>query len=85
MLTIVRIVLLLAAPLVSAADSLREISEQLESVLSALRRVEQRVAELGDNAAELPDVVDEDARAAPPPRPPPAPGDPYDWIPVEED
>ena len=48
-------------------------------------RVEQRVAELGDNAAELPDVVDEDARATPPPRPPPAPGDPYDWIPVEED
>ena len=44
------------------------------------------MAELGDNAAELPDVVDEDAaRAAPPPRPPPAPGDPYDWIPVEED
>ena len=48
-------------------------------------RVEQRVAELGENAAELSDVADEDARAAPPPRPPPAPGDPYDWIPVEED
>ena len=44
-------------------------------------RVEQRVAELGENAAELPDVADEDARAAPPrPR---APDDPYDWIPVE--
>jgi len=43
------------------------------------------VAELGENAAELSDVADEDARAAPPPRPPPAPGDPYDWIPVEED
>ena len=48
-------------------------------------RVEKRVSELGDNAAELPDVADEDARAAPPPRPPPAPDDPYDWIPVEED
>ena len=44
-------------------------------------RAEQRVAELGENAAELPDVADEDARAAPPrPR---APDDPYDWIPVE--
>ena len=55
-------------------------------------RVEQRVTELGEAAAErgapapeLPDVADGDARAAPPPRQPPAPGDPYDWIPVEED
>jgi hypothetical protein len=48
-------------------------------------RVEKRVSELGENAAELSDAADEDARAAPPPRPPPAPGDPYDWIPVEED
>ena len=40
-------------------------------------------------APELPDVADifadEKARAAPAPRPPPAPDDAYDWIPVEED
>jgi len=39
--------------------------------------------------APLPDVADifadEKARAAPAPRPPPAPDDAYDWIPVEED
>jgi hypothetical protein len=47
------------------------------------------VAELGAAAPELPDVADifadEKARAAPAPRPPPAPDDAYDWIPVEED
>ena len=47
------------------------------------------MAELGAAAPELPDVADifadEKARAAPAPRPPPAPDDAYDWIPVEED
>ena len=47
------------------------------------------MAGLGAAAPELPDVADifadEKARAAPAPRPPPAPDDAYDWIPVEED
>ena len=36
--------------------------------------------------ADVADIfADEKARAAPAPRPPPAPDDAYDWIPVEED